>query len=95
VATKLNLASGSTVYAPLDSPQGDGVSILPVAEAADEFLGVYPPGSDPRGQDREYGLSLKTQLDSYNTACPDEGSGGGNGGGNGNGNGNGNGHGGG
>jgi len=76
VATKLNLARGSEP------------SILPVVEDADTFLAVYPPGSNPRGEDREYGLGLKTQLDSYNTACPDEG-GGGNGGGNGNGNGNG------
>jgi len=78
VATKLNPARGSDPF------------ILPVVEDADTFLGVYPPGSDPRGEEREYGLGLKTQLDSYKTTCPDEGGGGGgNGGGNGNGNGNG------
>ncbi len=90
VATKLDLARGSTVFAPLDSPQGDGISILPIVAEADAFLAAYPPGSDPRGEDREYGHWIKDQLDAYvNIPCPEDDGGGDGGNGNGNGNGNG------
>ncbi len=84
VATKLDLARGSDPF------------ILPIVAEADAFLAAYPPGSDPRGEDREYGHWIKDQLDAYvNIPCPEDdgGGGGGNGGGNGNGGGSGNGNG--
>ena len=53
---------------------------LPVVEAADAFLAVHPPGSDPRGEPRTEAESLKDALDAYNnTPCPDNEGGGGNG----------------
>ena len=73
VATKLNLANGTDPY------------IVPTVEAADAFLTVFPPGSNPRGQDRAEGLAIKDDLDAYNNLdCQDPnpgGDGGGDGGG--------------
>ncbi|MCP4654242.1 MAG: DUF11 domain-containing protein, partial [bacterium] len=54
VATKLNLAMGS-----------DPV-ILPVVEEADAFLEIFPPGSNPRGSDRQLANAIKDDLDDYN-----------------------------
>jgi chitinase len=54
VATRLNLASGS-------SP-----SILPVADAADSFLATVPPGSNPQGTAADQAEALKNQLEQYN-----------------------------
>ena len=46
VATKLNLAAGSDP------------SILPAVAEADVFLELFPPGSDPQGEDRELAEAL-------------------------------------
>ena len=81
VATLLNLAMGS----PASSPEG-APSILPAIEQAHAYLEEFPPGTDPKGADKERGNAIKDLLDAYNTSCPDEGGGSG-GGGNGNGNG--------
>ncbi len=54
VATRLNLAVGSDLF------------ILPVVEAADAFLGDFPPGSRPSGGDRQEANALKDELDAYN-----------------------------
>ena len=61
VATKLNLAAGS-----------DPV-ILPTVEAADLFLIDFPPGSNPRGADRQTALAIKDELDAYNNMDCEEG----------------------
>ena len=54
VATKFNLLSGS-----------DPV-IQPAVHAADAFLAVYPPGSDPQGAAQDEALEIKDLLDTYN-----------------------------
>ncbi len=46
-ATKLNLAVGSDPF------------ILPTVKAADLFLVDFPPGSNPKGQDKQAALALK------------------------------------
>ncbi|HEX6198644.1 MAG TPA: Calx-beta domain-containing protein, partial [Thermoanaerobaculia bacterium] len=56
VATKLNLLVGS-------DPE-----IVPTVEAADAFLAVYPPGSDPKGEPRKDAEALKDLLDAYNNS---------------------------
>jgi len=55
-ATKLNLARGGR----------ERESILPVVEAADAFLEVYPPGSGVKGAERTEANRLKDLLDAYN-----------------------------
>ncbi|HSL84209.1 MAG TPA: Calx-beta domain-containing protein, partial [Thermoanaerobaculia bacterium] len=55
-ATKLNLARGAR----------DRETVLPTVEAADAFLELFPPGSDPRGADREEANRLKDALDRFN-----------------------------
>ena len=59
VATKLNLAMGSDP------------AIVPTVEAADAFLAIYPPGSNPKGAARDQANAIKDQLDAYNNdeAC--------------------------
>jgi uncharacterized repeat protein (TIGR01451 family) len=60
VATKLNLLVGSDP------------GILPVVEDAEAFLSIHPPGSDPKGADRQEAETLKDQLDAYNhSPCPE------------------------
>ena len=54
MATKFNLLVGSPP------------SIIQVVDAADAFLAVFPPGSNPKGADRAQAGSLKNQLDAYN-----------------------------
>jgi RHS repeat-associated protein len=61
VATKLNLAAGSDPF------------ILPTVEAADLFLIDFPPGSNPRGQDKQQALALKDELEAYNNLDCEEG----------------------
>jgi hypothetical protein len=56
VATRLNLAVGSNP------------SIVPVADAADAFLAIFPPGSNPSGANRTQADGLKNQLDAYNNS---------------------------
>ncbi len=53
-ATKLSLLNGSDP------------SIQAVVDAADDFLTIYPPGSDPQGQAKDDGELLKDLLDDYN-----------------------------
>jgi hypothetical protein len=60
VATKLNLVRGSDPW------------IVPVVEAADAFLELYPPGSDPRGDARKDAIAIKNDLDAYNNSCHDD-----------------------
>ena len=56
----MNLVNGTDPY------------IVPTVEAADTFLTVFPPGSNPRGQDRAEGLAIKDDLDAYNNLdCQD------------------------
>ncbi len=58
VATKFNLLSNAD---PL---------IQPIVDAADAFLAIHPPGSNPQGADLEEALALKDALDFYNnTDC--------------------------
>ncbi|MCH7665622.1 MAG: hypothetical protein IH936_06825 [Acidobacteria bacterium] len=58
VATKFNLLSGSD---PL---------IQPAVDAADAFLAIHPPGSDPQGAAKDEALAIKDLLDIYNnTDC--------------------------
>jgi hypothetical protein len=54
VATRLNLLVGS-------DPE-----ILPTVEDADLYLAAFPPGSNPRGDDRKAATALKDELDDYN-----------------------------
>jgi len=54
VATKLNLLVGS-------APE-----ILPTVEEADAFLAAFPPGSEPKGADRQAAEALKDLLEAYN-----------------------------
>ena len=54
VATKLNLLVGS-------DPE-----ILPTVEEADRFLVAVPPGSAPKGADRQAAEALKDLLEAYN-----------------------------
>src|SRR6185369_8507206 len=54
VATKFDLLTGS-------SP-----SILPVMDAADAFLVLFPPGSKPTGANKDQAENLKDQLETYN-----------------------------
>ena len=62
VASKLNLANGADPF------------IVPTVEAADAFLALFPPGSDPSGADRDEGLAIKDELDAYNNLdCQDPG----------------------
>jgi len=56
VAAKLNVLSGGPL------------SIQGVIDDADAFLVEHPYGSDPKGADRDYALSLKDQLDAYNSS---------------------------
>jgi len=61
VATKLNLLAGSDPF------------ILPVVGAADSFLELFPPGSDPRGEDRRSANEIKDELDAHNNLhCQDD-----------------------
>ena len=55
VATKLNLLNGTDA------------AIQPVVTSADGFLSNFPPGSNPKGQDKQQGNDLASQLDTYNT----------------------------
>ncbi|MCP4661333.1 MAG: hypothetical protein GY856_38510 [bacterium] len=41
-----------------------------VVAAADAFLELYPPGSDPRGETRQEANAIKDDLDEYNNSCP-------------------------
>lgn len=60
VGTMLNLAMGS-----------DPSTIQNTVNAANTFLVSFPPGSNPKGSNRAYALSLKDALDKYNNdpAC--------------------------
>ncbi len=60
VATKLNLAQGSDPI------------VVPTVEEADAFLAEYPPGSDPRGSERQEANRIKDELDDYNNSCHDD-----------------------
>jgi hypothetical protein len=53
-AVKLNLAQGS----PPD--------ILPIVQEADKFLTLHPPGSDPQGDVRIWGVRILADLTDYN-----------------------------
>jgi hypothetical protein len=55
IAAKLNVENGV-----------DPTSISDTISDADEFLTIYPLGSNPRGVDREYALMLKDALDYFN-----------------------------
>lgn len=55
IAAKLNYAMGWLTG-----------SYAPLIDAADDFLSAHPLGSDPRGADRDYCLSLKDALDILN-----------------------------
>jgi len=54
VATKLNLAVGSDLF------------IVPTVEEADLLLIEFPPGSNPKGPDRQRLNAVKDELDAYN-----------------------------
>jgi len=54
--TMLNLAMGSDT------------SVQPTVDASNAFLVEHPPGSNPRGQDRNTANDLKDILDTYNNA---------------------------
>jgi hypothetical protein len=54
VATKLNLLVGSDPF------------ILPVVDEADLFLVEFPPGCNPKGQDKQRANAIKDELDAYN-----------------------------
>ncbi len=54
VATKLNLLAGSPP------------SILPDVDSADAFLATFPPGSNPKGNDKTRADGIKDRLESYN-----------------------------
>jgi len=54
VASKLNLATGTDP------------SIQPIVDQADAFLALFPPGSDPRGDDRDRARTLRRALEDYN-----------------------------
>ena len=56
VATKLNLLVGSPP------------SILPVVDAADALLALFPPGSNPKGADKARADVIKNLLDAYNNS---------------------------
>jgi hypothetical protein len=57
-ATLLNLERGSDLW------------IVPSVELADDLLTLFPPGSDPRGADRDAVNAVKDELDAYNnTPC--------------------------
>ena len=60
VGTMLNIAKGS-----------DPGPIQSTVKAANAFLVTFPPGSNPKGANRDYALSLKDALDKYNNdpAC--------------------------
>ena len=59
VAAKFNLLSGTDP------------SIQGTVDEADLFLTDHPPGSKPKGQDRNLALELQAELDAYNNAaCP-------------------------
>lgn len=60
VATKLNLLVGSEP------------DILPVVEDADAYLIVFPPGSNPKRQDKQDGNAIKDLLDAYNNSPCEE-----------------------
>ena len=46
-------------------------SIQQVVDDANAFLTEHPPGSDPKGRDRNDALDLKDLLDAYNNGpCP-------------------------
>jgi large repetitive protein len=60
VATRLNLAAGSDP------------GIRPVVDEADAVLALHPPGSNPRGPDRQEVTRLKDLLDAYNNSCQAE-----------------------
>ncbi|HEV8630795.1 MAG TPA: Calx-beta domain-containing protein [Thermoanaerobaculia bacterium] len=58
VATKLNLLVGGDPY------------IVPAVDQADAFLARFPPGSNPKGGDRDEANRIKALLEAYNTtAC--------------------------
>ncbi len=60
IAAKLNVVNGA-----------EHGCIDETIDAADEFLKAYPVGSDPKGEEREYALSLKNALNEYNNhGCP-------------------------
>lgn len=54
VAAMLNVAKGSDPW------------IQDIIDDANAFLVNFPPGSNPRGNDRNYALKLKDELDKYN-----------------------------
>lgn len=54
VATRLNLLVGSDPF------------VLPTVAAADEFLALFPPGSNPQKGDKQAGNAIKDGLDAYN-----------------------------
>ena len=56
-----------------DKARGSEPAIVPSVEAADAFLELDPPGSDPRGEARKESGRLKDRLDDYNNSCHDEG----------------------
>ena len=56
--------------------RGSPPFILPRVADADAFLAVFPPGSDPRGDDRQLANAIKDELDAYNSLeCGDDDSG--------------------
>ena len=55
IATKLNVAAGA-----------DGALVESVIIAADQWLVLYPLGSNPEDTAREEGIALEIILDSYN-----------------------------
>jgi len=58
VATKLNLLVGSD--------PGSDLGIGPTVEDADAYLAAFPPGSDPKGADRQLASTLHEILEAYN-----------------------------
>ncbi len=49
-----------------------GGNTYPVVEAADSFLELFAPGSDPRGNDRKLANQLKGELEDYDNSCPED-----------------------
>lgn len=56
VATRLNLEVGSST------------AILTDVQAADTFLASFPPGSNPKGANRDRANAIKNKLDAYNNS---------------------------
>jgi LruC domain-containing protein len=61
-----HMLTAQLIAAKLSVADGGPVDVLPVIEAADAFLVLFPYGSNPQGDDRVYALAVKDQLDGYN-----------------------------